>query len=57
MRVFDTAANNYRLTVTPATATSPAGTVTADGKLTYVAGDANAGKTPNLVGATYIDSD
>ncbi len=56
VRVFDTAANNYRLTVTPATATSPAGTVTADGKLTYVAGDANAGKTPNLVGAAYTNS-
>ena len=56
VRVFDTAANTYRLTVTPAPATSPAGTVTADGKLTYVAGDANAGKTPNLVGAAYTNS-
>lgn len=56
VRVFDSSANNFRLTVTPGPATSPAGTVTADGKLAYAAGDVNAGKTPNLLGAAYTNS-
>lgn len=56
VRVFDSAANNFRLTVTPAPAISPQGTVTSDGKLAYAASDANAGKTPSLVGAAYTNS-
>ncbi|WP_407540861.1 DUF4394 domain-containing protein [Deinococcus radiomollis] len=56
VRVFDGAANNFRLTVTPGPATLPAGTVTTDGKLVYATTDTNAGKTPNLVGAAYTNS-
>ena len=50
------AANNFRLSVNPAPAAAPTGTVTPDGTLTYAAGDANAGKTPNLMGAAYTNS-
>lgn len=56
VRVFDSAANNFRLTVDPGPAASPRGTVTPDGKLAYAVGDANAGKTPSLMGAAYTNS-
>lgn len=56
VRVFDNATGNYRLTVTPAPATSPSGTVTPDGVLAYAATDTNVGKTPKLMGAAYTSS-
>ena len=49
LRVFNTTDDNFRLT--PMT-----GVTTADGKLAYLAGDANAGKNPNLVAAAYSNS-
>jgi len=54
VRVFDNATGTYRLTVTPGTL--PSGTVTPDGVLAYAATDANAGKTPRLMGAAYDSS-
>jgi len=56
VRVFDNGTGNYRLTVEPAPTTSPKGTVTPDGVLTYAATDTNAGKTPKLMGAAYTSS-
>ena len=56
VRVFGPSASNARLTVDPAPLTSTKGTVTPDGTLAYVAGDVNAGKTPNPVGAAYTNS-
>jgi Domain of unknown function (DUF4394) len=56
VRVFASAATNFRLSVTPAPAAAPVGTVTTDGLLVYAAGDVNAGKTPNLLGAAYTNS-
>ncbi|WP_424950676.1 DUF4394 domain-containing protein [Deinococcus sp.] len=57
VRVFDSAANNFRLSVDPPPGVaSPKGTISVDGKLAYAAGDANAAKTPNLMGAAYTNS-
>ncbi|WP_415788861.1 DUF4394 domain-containing protein [Deinococcus saxicola] len=49
LRVLNTTDDNFR--VTPVT-----GVTTADGKLVYLASDANAGKNPNLVAAAYTNS-
>ncbi|GAA4006156.1 DUF4394 domain-containing protein [Deinococcus rubellus] len=54
LRVLSAGDMNYRLT--PATTAATAGAVTADGQLMYLAGDANAGKNPNLVAAAYTNS-
>ena len=56
VRVFGAAASNFRLSVDPAPAAAPKGTVTPDGTLAYAAGDANVGKTPNPMGAAYTNS-
>lgn len=56
VRVFAPGAANFRLSVAPAPAAAPTGTVTTDGTLAYVVGDANAGKTPDLRGAAYTNS-
>ena len=56
VRVFGASASNFRLSVDPAPAAAPKGTVTPDGTLAYAAADANSGKTPNLMGAAYTNS-
>lgn len=56
VRVFGASASNFRLSVDPAPAAAPKGTVTSDGTLAYAAADANSGKTPNLMGAAYTNS-
>ncbi len=56
VRVFGASASNFRLSVDPAPAAAPKGTVTPDGTLAYAAADTNAGKTPNLMGAAYTNS-
>ena len=54
LRVLSAGDMNSRLT--PATTAATAGTVTTDGMLTYLTGDTNAGKNPNLVAAAYTNS-
>ncbi len=56
VRVFGATASNFRLSVDPAPAAAPKGTVTSDGTLAYAAADPNSGKTPNLMGAAYTNS-
>lgn len=56
VRVFGASASNFRLSVDPAPAAAPKGTVTSDGTLAYAAADANSGKTPNPMGAAYTNS-
>lgn len=54
LRVLSAGDMNYRLT--PATTAATSGVITADGQLMDLAGDANAGKNPNLVAAAYTNS-
>ncbi|MGY2894292.1 DUF4394 domain-containing protein [Deinococcus sp. UYEF24] len=56
VRVFDSGTSNYRLSVNPAPAAAPTGTVTPDGALAYAATDVNVGKSPKLMGAAYTSS-
>lgn len=58
LRVIGTNNMNFRLTVNaaPVPGASPAGTVTPDGTFAYAAGDAGAGRTPNLVATAYTNA-
>jgi Domain of unknown function (DUF4394) len=56
VRVFAPGAANFRLSVAPAPAAAPTGTVTTDGTLAFASTDPNAGKVPNLLGAAYTNS-